>query len=186
MNTILDLLGATIIGGIVLMLILNLNIYSGRVKYSSDIDLQLQGNAKTLAEILDSDLRKVGYKHSSGAITYADSNKFSFYSDIDGNGSVNDVTLCTSDPAAVPATPNPHDRILYRIVDNDTSKGPSLGLTRLKFTYMKLNGSETTILDSIKYIKAEIWLESPVKVSYQDSLSYLNSYWEVTVNPRNL
>ena len=186
MNTILDLLGATIIGGIVFMLIMNLNIYSGNAKYSSDIDLQLQGNAKTLAEIIDSDLRKVGYRHSSGAITVADSNRFSFYSDIDTNGVADNVTLCTSDPAAVPSTPNPNDRILYRIIDNDTSKGPSLGLTKLRFTYMKLNGTQTTILDSIKYIKAEIWMESPVKVSFQDSLVYQTSYWEVTVNPRNL
>lgn len=186
MNTLLDLLGATIIGGIVFMLILNLNIYSGSVKYSSDLDLQIQGNAKTLAEILDNDLRKVAYRHSTNAIIEADSNKFSFYSDIDGNGSINDVTLCTSDPAAVPATPNPHDRILYRIIDNDTSKGPSLGLTKLKFSYMKLNGIPTTVKDSIKYIKAEIWLESPVKVAYQDTLIYLTSYWEVTINPRNL
>ncbi len=186
MNTILDLLGATIIGGMVLMLILNLNIYSGRVKYSSDLDLQVQGNSKTLAEILSSDLRKIGYKHGSGAITEADSNKISFYSDIDNNGSVNLVSICTSVPAAVPATPNPHDRILYRIVDNDTSKGPSLGLTRLKFTYMKLNGALTTIPDSIRYIKAEIWMESSDKINFQDSLRYLTSYWEVTVNPRNI
>jgi hypothetical protein len=186
MNTILDIMGATIVGGIVLMLLIKLNVTTGQARYSSDTDLQVQGNAKTLADIIDNDLRKIGYKYGSGAITEADSNKITFYSDIDNNWSVNKVTLCSSDAGADHASSNPHNRILYRVVDNDTSKGPSLGLTRLKFTYMNLDGKVTTTLDSIKYIKAEIWIESGVQVTYQNKPEYLTSFWEVTVNPRNL
>ena len=49
MNVLLDILGATLIGGIVFMAMMNLNIYTSQVKYSSDSELTLQRNAKTLA-----------------------------------------------------------------------------------------------------------------------------------------
>jgi hypothetical protein len=182
MNTIFDILGATIIGGIIFFIILNLNIYSTQIKYTSNTNLKIQGDAETLASIIDYDLRKIGYKYKGTAITTAQSNKLSFYSDIDSSGTISSVTLTISDSTKVAYTANPHDKILYQIINNDTSAGPSLGLTNLKFTYMNALGSQTTVRDSIKYIKAEIWLESPDQI---DS-NYEKTYWEITVNPRNI
>lgn len=186
MNSLLDILGATIIGGLIIFLIMNLNIFSSQVKFSSDSDLRLQGNAKTFAEVLDNDLRKVGYRCDSTAIISAQSQKFIFYSDIDNNGSVDKVTLALSDSTKVPQTPNPHDKFLYRIVNGDTSGSPSLGVTNLKFTYYNSVGAATSYPDSIKFIKAEIWLQSPETVEFQGKPEYLKTFWEVTVNPRNI
>ena len=182
MNTITDILGATIIGGLVLLIILNLNIYSGQTKFSSDSGLRLQQNAKTLAEIIDNDIRKIGYNYNGTAIKTASQNQLTFYSDINNTGVVDTVTLTISDSTLVTSTPNPHDKILFRIINSDTSKGPSLGLTNLRFKYLNSIDQPTTALDSIKYVKAEIWLESPEKV---DS-TYAQTYWEVTINPRNI
>ncbi len=182
MNTILDILGASLIGGIIFLIIMNLNIYSNQIKYASDTNLRLQGNSGTLAEIIDSDLRKVGYDYKGTAIIDAEPHKFSFYSDIDSSGTMSTVTLTISDSTKPSYTANPDNRIFYRIVNNDTSSGPSLDLTNLNFTYMNSLGVQTTALDSIKYIKAELWFESSSKV---DS-NYAKSYWEVTVNPRNI
>ncbi len=186
MNTMIDILGASLIGSIIVLLMLNLNLFSAQVKFSSDSDLRLAGNAKTFAEILDSDLRKIGFKHNGTAIITAQPKKISYYSDLDNNGTDDIVTLALSDSTEVPYTPNPHDKILYRIVNNDTSAAPSLDVTDLKFTYYNSLGSVTTNLDSIKSIKAEIYLQSPEKVDYQGKAEYLNNYWEITVNPRNL
>lgn len=182
MNYVLDLISATIIAGLVALVLLNLNTTASSTKFASDSALRLQENAETIAEILENDLRKVGYKYSGTAITTADTNKLTFYADIDSNGTTDQVTLTTSDSSAVSYTPNPNDKILYRIVDGDTSKGPSLGLTRLKFTYMNYLGNVTSVLDSIKYIKAEIWLQTPEKV---DTI-YAPTYWQITINPRNI
>ena len=55
MDTMLDIMGATLIGGLIVLIIMNLNIYSSQIKYASDTNLRLQGNAGTLAEIIDSD-----------------------------------------------------------------------------------------------------------------------------------
>ncbi len=182
MNTMLDIMGASLIGGIIFLIILNLNVYSTQIKYASDTNLKLQGNSGTIAEMIDSDLRKVGYNYNGTAIIDAEPNKFSFYSDIDSTGIVSTVTLTISDSTKPSYTSNPNNKIFYRIVNNDTSTGPSLDLDKLKFTYMNSIGTQTTVLDSIKYIKAEVWFESSAK---PDS-NYAKSYWEVTVNPRNI
>ncbi len=182
MNTLTDILGASLVGGLVLLVILNLNIYSSQTKFSSDSGLRLQQNAKTLADIIEYDLRKIGFNHSGVAIKTAAQNQITFYSDINDSGVVDTVTLTISDSTLVTSTPNPHDKILYMIINSDTSKGPSLGLTNLKFTYMNSMLQTTAALDSIKYVKTEIWLESPEKV---DS-TYAQTYWEITINPRNI
>ena len=67
-----------------------------------------------------------------------------------------------------------------------TSKGPSLGITNLRFTYRNTLGNVTTVLDSISYIKAEIWVQSPAKVYENGEDQYLFTYWELTINPRNI
>jgi hypothetical protein len=182
MDVVLDLLGASFIGGIVLLIMLNIYVYSSQKKFASDSDLRLQQNAKTLAEIINNDFRKIGYKYKGTAITTADSEKFSFYADIDSNGTMDQVTYTVSNSSAAYGTMNPNDRVLYRIVNNDTSKGPSLGLTKLKFSYRNLAGDLTSALDSIKYIHAEMWIETTEPVDGK----YPFTYWEMNINPRNL
>src|SRR5690606_33871831 len=182
MNIILDLLGASLIGGTVMYLIMNLNIYTTNTKYVSDSELHLQQNAKTLAELLNHDLRKIGYKPSGNAIISAEPKSIAFYSDIDSNGVVDVVKYMLSDSTDVSSTGNPSDKVLWRIINGDSSKGPSLGITDLQFTYRNSSGAETTALDSIKFIKAEFWVESPELVDDD----YLFTYWEMTINPRNL
>lgn len=182
MHVLLDIFGSTIIAGLILMLILKLNIYSFHSRYASDTELELQQNAKTLAEILSYDLRKIGYEVHEDAIIEADSNRLSFYADINDDGNVSTVTYYSGDPSEVTQTSNPNDRILYRIVDTDTSGGPALGLTRLKFTYLDKLGYETSDLTEIEYVRAELFLESREKI--QDEYKF--TYWEMTINPRNL
>ena len=63
MNVLMDILGSTFIGGILLLLILKLNLFVTNTSFTSDSELKLQQSAKTLAEILNYDLRKIGYNH---------------------------------------------------------------------------------------------------------------------------
>jgi hypothetical protein len=182
MNIILDLLGASLIGGLVMLLIVNLNAYSTETKFASDADLRLQQDAKTLAEIINNDLRKIGYKYDGTAITEADSERISFYGDIDNDGNMDQVTYFLGSKTEARITPNPDDRVLYRIVNTDTIGGPTLGLTDLRFSYLNKQEQVTAYADSICYIKAEIWVETilPVKDEYPFT------YWEMTINPRNI
>ena len=182
MDTILDLLGASFVGGIVLLIMINIYIYSSQKRFASNADLRLQQNAKTLAEIVNNDLRKVGYKYEGTAIAVAQPTMLSFYGDIDTNGTADQITYLVSDSTQATGTENPHDIVLYRVVNGDTSKGPSLGLTKLKFSYKNKFGNFTSVLDSIKYIGVEMWIETTEPVDGK----YPFTYWEMNVSPRNI
>jgi hypothetical protein len=182
MNIILDILGASLIGGIVMLLIVNLNAYSAETKFSSDADLRLQQNAKTIAEILNDDFRKIGYRYSGTAITDAEQQRISFMGDIDNDGNMDQVTYFLGSKEDASFSPNPDDRVLYRVVNNDTIGGPTLGLTDLRFSYLNVHEQATTYADSIRYIKAEIWVETIQPVNGE----YPFTYWEMTINPRNI
>jgi len=181
-STIIDIMGAVLIGSMVMLLMVNLNTVSAQYKISSDYELRLQQNAKTLAEILNSDMRKIGYRKGAGAIITALEKKLSFFSDIDSNNVQETITYCLGDSTQALSTENPRDKTLYRIVNTDTIKGPTLGLTDLRFSYMDKKGQTTAYTDSIKYIKIEIWVESTEKI---DNI-FPSTYWEMTINPRNI
>jgi hypothetical protein len=158
MNILIDIIGSTFIGGMIMLLILKLNLYSQNVSYSSDNELKMQQNAKTLAEILDYDLRKVGYNYDSTAIITADSNRIKFYADMDepgstGYGTMDIVEYFLGDPSKVSSTINPKDIVLTRVLNGtDTLSGPSLGLVKLVFSYFDKGFVTTNITDSIKFI----------------------------------
>jgi hypothetical protein len=194
MNVLIDLIGSSFIGGILLLLILKLNLYSQNTSISSDSELRIQQNAKTLAEIINYDLRKVGYNYNNTAIVTADSNKIKFYADMNepgtaGYGTMDLVEYFLSSPSKAASTTNPKDVVLTRVLNGiDTLSGPSLGLVKLVFSYYDKGLVSTTNLDSIKYIKTEFWVESldPIEVNFGTQTGYPFTYWEMTINPRNI
>ncbi len=185
MNIMLDIMGSFVIGGILALMLFNFNAYQSNTRYQSDSELQLQQNAKTLADIINYDLRKIGYDMERDSIwVETSSQRLSFYSDIDRDGTPDLVTyfLGDSTESTATATPNPRDKTLFRVVNSDTTGGPTLGLTKLIFLYMDESGNPTTVPSDIKYIKSEIWVESLEPVAGE----YIFTYWEMTINPRNL
>jgi hypothetical protein len=182
MNILLDILGSVIIASIVMLGIFNANTYQSKTRFASDSELQMQQNAKTLADIINYDLRKIGYEYEDVPFIEADSERISFYCDIDLNGSIDSVTYFVSDTSEAKGTHNPNDRILIRVVNTDTLKGPSLGLRKVKFSYLNKFYVPSTVLEEIRYVKAEMWIESIEEVGDK----YLFTYWEMTINPRNL
>lgn len=194
MSILLDILGSTFIGGIVLLLLLKLNLFASTASYTSDTELRMQQNVKTLAEVLNYDLRKIGYGCDSTAILVADSTRIKFKADMQapgtaGHGIADVVEYYVTDSTKAPGTPNPRDRVLVRIVNGtDTLSGPSLGLVKLKFTYLNSSGNKTNVLADIRYIKSELWIESaePHHNMFSDSTEYAKTYWEFTINPRNI
>ena len=188
-------MGSSLIAGVLFLLILQLNLYSSNANYYSDNELRLQQNAKTLAEIINYDLRKIGYNYDSTAIITAESKRIKFYADMDkpgtaGNGVVDIVEYYLGDSTEAMGTQNLRDKVLYRIENEvDTLGGPTLGLVDLRFSYLDSRGLATSILDSIKYIKAELWIEPyDYMTDYFTGQvdSSLFTYWELTINPRNI
>jgi hypothetical protein len=194
MNTMLDILGSTIIGGMLLLLVFKLNLFMSESGYSSDKELRLMQNTKTLAEIMNSDFRKIGYNYEPTAIITAQTDRFKFVGDLEapgqaGNGVVDTVEYFLEDSTHVPGTTNLKDKILVRVLNNaDTISGPSLGLVKLQFSYLDSVSTPTVDLSKIRYIKTEMWVEPEESVNnfVTGNNDSTFTYWEFTIYPRNI
>lgn len=190
MASIIDILGSSFIGGLLLLLLLKLNLFANSSGVTSDNELKLQQNAKTLAEIVNYDFRKIGYRCDSTAIAIADSNHIKFYADLDRNNTVDVLEYYTSDTTVATGTENPRDIILYRKFNGVAMGGPTLGLTKIKFTYLDQYNVVTNVLPNIKYVKVELWVESTIpemdNTFVNPNHPYLFTYWEMKINPRNI
>ncbi len=199
MSTLLDIFGSVVIAGMLFMLIMKLNLFSSQSGYSSDSELKLIQNTKTLAEIIDYDFRKIGYKYDGAAIEIADSDHIKFYADMHalgtaGSGTIDIVEYTVGNKVESTGTENPKDIIIKRTITTqggsllETMDGPSLGLVRIKFSYLDSANVVTTLPSKIRYIKTEMWVEGsdPIPDAYTNNSPYSKTYWEFTINPRNL
>jgi hypothetical protein len=194
MSTILDIIGSTFIGGILLLLIIKLNLFASNASFASDNELKMQQNAKTLAEILNYDFRKVGYNNNGVSVITAEKERFKFVGDLQrpgesGYGIIDSVEYFVRDSTYSLGTLNENDIVLVRVVNGaDTIAGPSLGLVKINFSYLDSLSTPTSILSQIKYIKTELWVEptEPVNNFVTGEQDSIFTYWEFTINPRNI
>ncbi len=181
MSILIDLIGATIILGIVLMAILGLNVNLDQASYSKTFTLITETNCVTLARMLEFDLVKAGYHTSKPAFLAAKSDSISFLADLRDAGTVNTVTYRLGPTSALGATKNPRDRMLYRTEDGSTIAS-NLGVTALTFTYYDLSGAVTAGLADVASINVQFTVESPFPVD----TTYAAAVWQKRIYPRNL
>jgi hypothetical protein len=194
MNTLLDIFTSVIIGGLILLLIMKMNLFMSHASYTSDNELRIQQNAKTLAEIVNHDFRKIGYRYDGTAILIAEQERFKFIGDLEppgetGHGVVDTVEYFVLDSTFAPGTTNPRDIILVRVLnEQDSMLGPSLGLVKLQFSYLDSVNTPTSDLSKIRYIKTEMWVEpiEPVNNFITGKSDSVFTYWEFTIHPRNI
>ena len=194
MSTLVDIIGSSFIAGMIILLIIKMNLFISNATIASDNELQLQQNAKTLAEILNNDFRKIGYKYEGTSILTAEKEHIKFVGDLQrpgqtGYGVVDTVEYFVLDSTHATSTSNPRDIVLVRVVNNkDSIAGPTLGLVNVKFSYLDSVYTPTAVLSKIKYIKTELWVE-PSEVTNDFVTGTKDStftYWEFTINPRNI
>lgn len=194
MALLLDLIGSALIGGILVLQLLNMSLFMQNAGFSSDNELKMQQNAKTLAEIINYDFRKIGYQFDSTSVLTAEQKKIKFVGDLErpgetGAGIIDTVEYFVLDSTFATATSNPRDIVLVRILNNtDSIAGPSLGLVNIKFSYLDSLYTTTADLSKIKYIKTELWVE-PTETANDFVTGEKDSvftYWEFTIHPRNI
>ncbi|MCS7052768.1 MAG: hypothetical protein NZM09_03415 [Ignavibacterium sp.] len=187
MQNLLDLLGSFFIGGILLLMIMDFNLYTMSTSISSDKELVIHQNAKTLAEILSNDLRKIGYNYNGVSFISVDSHSVKYYADLQPPGSSGHGQIDIVEYKVIAENQNKLN--LIRIINSkDTLRGPNLGISKFKFSYFDRFGNPTTMLNNIKYIRAEFWILPTIKfnnvfITPKDSTF---TYWELTISPRNL
>lgn len=190
MSTLIDIITATFIGAIIILMIIGITFYienSSREITNANI---AQMNLKEIAEVLDYDLYKVGYRATSLKILLADSTRLIFRSDIDNNGRLDTLEYSLGSPNELTSTPNPNDRILYRIFNNQPRRGSNLGVVDFKFSYFDSSNAminyslltNQTQRDRIKAISYYVKVESVFPVEGY----YPGAEIRKVIRPRNL
>lgn len=151
-SVILDLLGSTIVGSILLLTLFRVNGSAIENAYTGNGQLTAQENTTTLVQILETDLRKIGYcadwqkiPNPSKAILSVDTSSIKYLTDIDNDGNVDTVQYYIGPVSELSSTPNPRDRFLYRIVNNSPPNEANLGVTSFRFHFYNDTGTELSM-----------------------------------------
>lgn len=193
-STLIDILGSTIIGGMLLMILLRLNDASVQNTYVYGGDLMVQQNLVEVVRLLEHDFRKIGFckdwqqiPDQTQSIIAADSNSISFLTDIDSDGTVDTMKYYTGDPSELPGTANPRDKMLYRVVNNATPVGTNLGVTQFSLLYFNALGNQISfpiaVPSEIYTMQINITVENVAAYDNQ----YSSAFWrQIRLAARNL
>lgn len=178
-SSLLDILGSTIIGGLLLMILMRMNATSVENNYLYSGEQIVQQNIVEIVKLLEYDFRKIGYcsvwsniPDPAKAIIRADSSSITFLTDIVtstypyGDGVVDTLKYYLSAKSVLSSTPNPNDMILYRLINHAAVAGSNLGVTQFKLTYFDANGAKITTMPAspplgIASIQIDISVENP-------------------------
>lgn len=193
-SSILDILGSTVLGGIILLTLLRLNgnVIENKAIFGSD--RSLQRSLSETAIVVEEDLRRIGYCEDPYKLTdemsriiQAEEEMISFYTDIDRDGNLDSMTFYLSDEAALSMTKNPRDRILFRRINSGSPLIISTNIVEFKFTYYDALGNEipspVASPATITHLEISFKVEDPE--AYDEK--YSEAYWQqVRLTSRNL
>jgi len=192
-STILDILGAAIIGGILLINLLkaNGNLIENDSIYNHDKNLQI--DLVSTAMVVERDFNLMGYVNnvnlvlSNQNISLGTESTIRFRTDIDNNGTIDTITYFVSDTTLLSDTPNPRDRLLYRRLNGDIPFILANNVTLFRLTYLDTQMNEVTppvgLTTPVNYIRIEIRVEDPYAYDNQ----YSEAIWRrVTVSTNNV
>ncbi len=193
-STIIDILGATIIGGLLLLTIIRLNGNSTENRFVYGNDKILQREIVNLADIIEIDFRKIGYcedpskvSDTTTLILFADTSSITFLTDIDRNGFLDSLWFYVSDTTALSFTKNPRDRIMYRKLNTQQPLIICTNITRFYIKYFDALGMElmspVAQTGRIAFMQISFKVEDPE--AYDEK--YSEAYWQqVRLTSRNL
>lgn len=208
-QTILDLIASSMVFGSLMLIALRLNGATMERMQDYREDLIVQQNLVEIANLLEYDFRKIGYcldyskiPITSHAIRYADTSKIIFWTDLptllstSGDGDLDSLTYYVGPTSELADTPNPNDKLLYRVENNATPVGVNLGVTIFNIQYYDAlrNLLTTPVADprEIQYLQITIQTEHPIKwTKYYNTATYdtvyQSAYWrQVRLVAKNL
>ena len=184
MSVWLDLIGSFIFGSLLALNVMNMNADMTLQSYKGSMTYIAQSGAVTAAEIIEEDLRKIGFGLSGTAITQADSSQIQALGDLDADGTVDTLSYSVGSPSEASSTQNPADRVLYRVV-NSASEGIRLGITTFALSYFDADGDSLALpptLGDIRQIRVDLIVESTIPYD----TTYAKAYMQLRIRPKNL
>lgn len=189
MGQLLELLGASIIGGFIMFIALALNMQisdSSREIFQSTYN---QRSAITASQVIEYDLYKVGYGVSGEKVMQADSNAVKFKSDLDNNGTIDTIYYYTGATSAMTSTSNPNDKQLFRKINNQSANLVSV-ITRFNLVYYDSIGNQLNysfLSSAVQRLKIR-GMRTYVKTELPDAINNLYNpmEWREMIRPKNL
>jgi hypothetical protein len=193
-STLVDIFGSTIIGSVLFLILLRTNDASVENTYQNGGELIIQQNLVDAVQLIEYDFRKIGYcadwtqvPDPSQAILSADSTSISFLSDVDSDSDIDTVKYFLGSPDELTVTPNPRDRLLYRVINGAEPRGSNLGITQFELLYFDALGNE---IDLPVTVPGEIYTMQ-INVTVENTTGYNNeyttAYWrQIRLAARNL
>ena len=200
MNSLLDTIFSMVIGGIILIFVHHLNISINTAAASQTMTTEVQQNITVFTDIMESDLRKIGYNvFTPSVISLAESTKLRFSGDFDSDNTIDSVSYVLGS-AGDAGYINPSARMVTRQLNADAPQDIHLGITRLRFWYFDAGGnplattpavSNTSLIRTIKVgltidlgIQIEPFRKANGTIAYDTT--YSNAAWERIIKPVNL
>lgn len=169
-----------IMGIAIMMILIRLNFFAQDVNSETHQEEILLMNFITTQQIIEYQLKKVGFIAKSTPILYADSTRIMFLCDDDNDAIADTVEIKKG--IFNQTTENPDDFSLIIKVNGYEREIIPGSVTRFKFEYFDINGKPTTEKLFIKRIKVMMKLESDIKFDNH----YLTLEREFYVTPKNL
>ena len=195
-SVLMDILGSTIIGGILLMNLFEINNTAIENNYTGSGELTAQQNLAVTVQVLENDFRKIGYCADwkkipipTLAILAADSSSIKFLTDVDSDGIVDTMSYYLGPTSELLSTPNPRDRILYRVVNSETPDDVNLGVTQFNLTFFDVLGNlinfPITVPGEIYTMQIDITTEDVAAYDQKYSSAFWRQIRLVAKNLRN-
>lgn len=196
MTQILDILSATVVGGLIFLMIANSNVRI--LDFSEEILISTitEFDAVESVEILEFDFYKIGYGITkTNKILVADSNQIKYYTDItslsipEGNGVLDSIEYKFDNTSPISSTDNPHDFPLYR-TENNISKIQIGRVTSFTLSYYDSLFNEISYsllqLQSNRNKIRSINMVIEYQAAFTVDTNYKSVVWEKTIRPKNL
>jgi len=185
----LDLVGSFAIGGLIVLMIINLNLSVSAAATQNLYSNVTQRQVVSSVEVIEHDLYKMGYRVDSDVITKADSNEIIFLTDINNDGVDDKIRYYLDGTSSMNGTYNPDDKILWRAL-NDESALTSFIVTELNFSYYDSLGQEIDYSyledqlyrNEVRTVKVKIETETGELINGE----YETIKWEKTIRPKNI
>jgi hypothetical protein len=195
MTVMMDIVFASVILGMIILTVMNVNINLTQENWKGIVELNTQTEAIQLARIMEFDLYKVGYRIPVAArpsFMVADSEHVKFKTNLgDAAGVVDIVEYGLGGP--VLNSKNPRDRMLFRI-ENVTKVYINYSVVGFRLNYydsadVKMNTPISgAALNRIRSVLVILKLESPepFDTTIAGGYQYASAMYSKLIYPRNL
>ena len=198
-STLLDLISSVVIGGLLLLILFRLNDAAVENNFVYGGEAIAQSNLVEVVQLVEHDFRKIGYckdwdkiPDPSKSIKMATQNEIEFLTDEDNDGEIDIIKYYLGTTDELANTPNPNDKMLYRVVNGATPRGANLGVTQFDLFYFDAEGNQLTfpitVPSAIYTMQINIKVEDVYGYDRKDSQeNYASAFWrQVRLASRNL